>query len=149
MSSSMLPAATSLERIHNGMWAVLALCSMLSAASFLWTLRPLDPVPKLALTVLGPTRTGADLEVRVDYCKTEGFTPSAVRWSLVDGVTIMLPPTVVTLAPGCRVTILLLPGTPHMTPGVYLLRVDGIYTPYPWRSPIIVSASSPPFEVTQ
>ena len=123
------------------------LWSVLAAVAFLWTLRPLDPVPKLELTIIGPTPAGADLKVRVDYCKAEGFTPTAVRWSLVDGVTIMLPPTIVTLAPGCHSTTLILPGTPHMTPGTYMLRVDGVYTPYPWRAAIIETATSAPFEV--
>lgn len=146
-NGSLLSGPTRWDRFHNGIWAVVAFCSIISATGFLYTLRPLDPVPKLELTVIGPTHAGADLKVRVAYCKTAGFTPSAVRWSLVDGVTIMLPPTIVTLTPGCHVTTLILPGTPHMTPGRYLLHVDGVYVPYPWRAPIVEPATSPVFEV--
>jgi hypothetical protein len=147
MSGSLMPEPTRFDLVHNFIWGSLAAIAWIMAFAFLWTLRPLDPVPRLELTVLGPTHAGSDLQVRVDYCKREGFAPSAVRWSLVDGVTIMLPPTIVTLAPGCRVLTLVLPGTPHMTPGRYRLRVDGVYMLYPWRSAVIESASSPWFEV--
>jgi len=147
MSNGMLPPRTRWDTLHNLIWGALAVLAWTLAISYAWTLRPLDPVPKLELTVLGPLHAGSDIRARVDYCKTEGFTPSAVRWSLVDGVTIMLPDTIVTLTPGCHVVTLILPGTPHMVPGSYMLRVDGVYAPYPWRASIIESATSKPFDV--
>ena len=147
MNGSLVPAPMSRDRLHNLTWATLAALSWVTAFAVLWTLRPLDPVPRLNLTVMGPTLPGGDLRVMVDYCKAEGYTPESVRWSLVDGVTIMLDPLVVTLQPGCHVTMLILPTARQMVAGVYKLRVDGIYRPYPWRSAIVVSATSNEFTV--
>ena len=135
------------DRTVNLVMSVVTLVVWLACAVFLWSLRPIDPVPKLQIAVVGETRAGSDLRVRVDYCKAEGYTPLAVRWSLIDGVTIMLPPTIVTLATGCHVTTLILPSSPHMTPARYILRVDGVYQPMPWRT-IVKTAISPPFEVS-
>ena len=134
------------DRIGNMVMGTLALVTWLAAGLFLWSLRPIDPVPRLNIAVIGETRAGEALRVRVDYCKAPGYTPLSVRWSLVDGVTIMLPGTVVILADGCHVTTLILPSSPHMTPASYILRVDGVYQPMPWRT-IVKTAISPPFEV--
>jgi len=146
-NGSLMGRPTRRDSYHNVVWGALTLVTWLSVGLFFWTLRPLDPVPKLALTVQEPIRAGGDLFIRVDYCKAAGYTPAAVRWSLIDGVTIMLPPTVVTLDVGCHVTTLILPSSPHMVAGRYMLRVDGIYQPYPWRT-IVETAISPVFEVT-
>jgi hypothetical protein len=107
---------------------------------------PYDPVPKLEIAVVGPTHAGGALRVHVDYCKATGYTPIEVRWALIDGVTIILPPTMVTLPVGCRVTTFILPSSPHMTPGRYQLRVNGLYQTWPWRT-VIEEAISPVFEV--
>jgi hypothetical protein len=147
MSESLLAPPTHRDTLHTVTWATLALLLWIAAITFLWTLRPLDPVPRLNLTVMGPTVAGGYVRVMIDYCKTEGYTPESVRWSLVDGVTIMLDPLVVTLEPGCHTTLLILPTAPQMVEGTYKLRVDGIYRPYPWRSAIIVSATSNDFTV--
>jgi len=147
MSNGSLLSPSRWDRVHAVTAPLLALVVCVAAVAFLWTLRPLDPVPRLQLTVMGPTLPGGDLRVMVDYCKTEGYTPESVRWSLIDGVTIMLDPLVVTLQPGCHATLLILPTAPQMVAGVYKLRVDGIYRPYPWRAAIVVSATSNEFTV--
>jgi len=108
---------------------------------------PYHPVPRLEIAVVGPTHAGDALRVHVDYCKTAGYNPYEVRWALLDGVTIMLPPTLVTLPPGCDQLTILLPSSPHMVPGSYKLRVQGFYAVWPWRT-VIEEATSKPFEVT-
>ena len=135
------------DHLHNVLWGATALVAWLAAFVFLWSLRPLDPVTKLELVIEGPIHAGGDLRVHIDYCKTEGFAPSSVSWALIDGVTIMLEPMIVRLTPGCHVTTLIMPSTPHMIPGTYKLHVDGVYPTYPWRAYIIKSATSPEFEV--
>ena len=145
--ASLLPAPTRRDAMHTVVWATFALLSWIAAGAFLWTLRPIDPVTRLELTVMGPTVAGGDLRVMVAYCKAEGYTPEAVRWSLVDGVTIILPPLVVTLQPGCHTTLLVMPTARQMVAGSYRLRVDGVYRPFLWRAPIIETATSNEFTV--
>lgn len=123
---------------------------MLIAASvvglFLTVWFPFGPLEHLTIRVVDTPRIGGDLHIEVDYCKTRSTAPSDVRWSLLDGVEIMLPPYVVTLPEGCHVRVVSLPLTPSVAPGVYQLQVTGIYRIWPWRDEVYIRRS-PPFRI--
>ena len=110
------------------------------------TFLPMDPVQGLRLTVVGETRAGGPVCVRVDYCKTRDIKPESVAWNLVDGVVIILPPSMVILPNGCHSKTILLPTSPHMTPGVYRLEVVATYAVLPWRD-VLIHGLSQPFTV--
>jgi hypothetical protein len=113
---------------------------------FLTAWFPAGPLTRLAIRVVDTPRVNGDLHVEVDYCKSRDTAPAEVRWSLLDGVEIMLPPYVVTLPEGCHVRIVALPLTRVVTPGVYQLQVTGIYHIWPWREDV-VTRRSPPFRL--
>jgi len=102
---------------------------------------PAGPLSRLAIRVVNTPRVGGDLNIEVDYCKDRQTAPSEVRWSLLDGVEIMLPPYVVTLPEGCHVRVVALPLTRAVAPGVYQLQVTGIYHIWPWREEVYIRRS--------
>jgi hypothetical protein len=90
--------------------------------------------------------TGEDLRVQIDYCKQYDMMPREVRWALTDGVTIYLPATLSIVPVGCHVGVVIIPSTPHMTPGRYQLQQAILYQIFPWRT-TIERATSPTFTV--
>lgn len=144
---SLLSMPTRADVMLHRISVAFGLCAWVVVGLLFYTLWwPFDPVPKLQIAVVGPTRAGQDLRVKIDYCKAPGFVATEVRWALVDGATIMLPSTLVTLPPGCHTLTVILPSSVHMTPGRYQLRVEGIYRPWLWRE-LVERATSEWFEV--
>jgi hypothetical protein len=70
--------------------------------------------------------------------------PSAIRWSLVNSITIVLPQTTASLPVGCHVRYLRVPTSHHVASGIYQLQEEVIYEPWPWRDFVYVK-QSPPF----
>lgn len=107
-------------------------------ALFLTTWFPMGPLTRLTIRVVDTPRVNGDLHIEIDYCKSRETAPTEVRWSLLDGVEIMLPPYVVTLPEGCHVRTVALPLTRVVAPGVYQLQVTGIYQVWPWREEVYI-----------
>jgi len=107
---------------------------------------PQPPLSRLAVRVVNAPTVNGDVYVEVDYCKRYALPPAEVRWALVDGVTVMLPPYTVSLPVGCHVLTVALPLNRSVAPGVYQLQVTGIYRPWPWRE-IVHEERSAPFRL--
>ena len=107
---------------------------------------PPAPLTRLSISVVGTPRATGDLLVLVDYCKRSDVPPAEVRWALVDGVTVMLPPCTVTLPLGCHQTTVSLPLSRVVPPGVYQLQVTGIYRMWPWRD-VVYTRRTPSFRL--
>jgi hypothetical protein len=105
---------------------------------------PAGPLTRLAIRVVNEPHVNGEIHIEVDYCKSRDTAPAEVRWSLLDGVSVMLPPYVVTLAEGCQVRVVSLPLSRNVAPGVYQLQVTGIYHLWPWREEVYIRRS-PPF----
>jgi hypothetical protein len=130
------------ERVLMGTMslAIVLLCAgMLGLLATAWY--PAGPISQLTIRVVNEPRVNGDLHIEVDYCKDRQTAPSEVRWSLLDGVEIMLPPYVVTLPEGCHVRVVALPLTRAVAPGVYQLQVTGIYQVWPWRVEVYIRRS--------
>jgi hypothetical protein len=125
---------------------ILISVAIVGALTTAWV--PGGPLSRLAIRVIGSPRVNGDLHIEVDYCKVRSTAPAEVRWSLLDGVEIMLPPYVVTLPEGCHVRIVALPLTRAVAPGVYQLQVTGIYRIWPWRDEVYIRRS-PPFRLLE
>jgi len=102
---------------------------------------PPGPITRLVIRVVNEPRVNGELHIEVDYCKSRDTAPAEVRWALLDGVEIMLPPYVVTLPEGCHVRVVALPLTRAVAPGVYQLQVTGIYHIWPWREEVYTRRS--------
>ncbi len=113
--------------------------SMVALLTTAWW--PRGPLTQLEIRVTGTPRAQSDLLVEVSYCKVWNLSPSEVRWALLDGVTIMLPPYTVTLDSGCHVRVVSLPLSRVIAPGIYQLQVTGIYEVWPWRNEVYVRRS--------
>lgn len=107
---------------------------------------PPGPLARLTIRVVNAPRVAGDIHVAVDYCKRSNYPPAEVRWALLDGVAIMLPPYMVTLPVGCHVIAVSLPLNRSIAPGVYQLQVTGIYRLWPWRE-VVYSQRSPSFRL--
>jgi hypothetical protein len=118
--------------------------SMVALLATAWW--PRGPLTQLEIRVVAPPRAQGDLLVEVTYCKAWDLAPAEVRWALIDGVTIMLPPYTVTLDPGCHTRVVSLPLARAIAPGVYQLQVTGIYELWPWRHEVYIR-TSPPFRL--
>jgi hypothetical protein len=130
------------ERVLMGAMslAIVLLCAgMLGLLATAWY--PAGPLSRLTIRVVNEPRVNGDLHIEVDYCKDRQTAPSEVRWSLLDGVEIMLPSYVVTLPEGCHVRVVALPLTRAVAPGVYQLQVTGIYHIWPWREEVYIRRS--------
>jgi len=133
-------ALMSLMSVAVGLIA-LGLIGLLATAWF-----PSGPLTRLAIRVVNEPHVNGDLHIEVDYCKSRATAPAEVRWALIDGVSVMLPPYVVTLTEGCQVRVVSLPLARNVAPGVYQLQVTGIYRLWPWREEVY-SRRSPPFRL--
>lgn len=107
---------------------------------------PPAPIARLSISVVGTPQATGNLLVLVDYCKRSDVPPAEVRWALVDGVTVMLPPYVVTLPSGCHQTTVSLPLSRVVPPGIYQLQVTGIYRVWPWRE-VVITRRTPSFRL--
>lgn len=107
---------------------------------------PAGPITRLSIRVVNSPRVNGDVHVFVDYCKASDMPPAEVRWALLDGVAVMLPPHVVTLPKGCHQTTVGIPLNRSVAPGVYQLQVTGIYHVWPWRE-VVYTRTSPPFRL--
>jgi hypothetical protein len=88
-------------------------------------------------------RLGEDLRVKLDYCKTRDRIPTAVRWSLQNEVTVVLPDTRFALPKGCYVRSVIIPMPRHIAPGKYRVQVEVEYRPWPWVTEVLVRQSAP------
>jgi hypothetical protein len=133
-----------LERIMNRASEIALIMLALSAAGF-WASMfvPAMPVTSLTLAVETGARSGSIIRVHVTYCKSYDLGPSKVRWTLKDGITIMLSEAAVTLPVGCGTRVVPLPVSAAVMPGPYVLQVEGFYSPWPWREDIIRRDSAP------
>ena len=118
--------------------------SMIGLLATAWF--PSGPLTRLTIRVVNEPRVNGEVHIAVDYCKSRDTAPAEVRWSLLDGVSIMLPPYVVTLPQGCHVLTVSLPLARNIAPGVYQLQVTGIYHLWPWREEVYIRRS-PPFRL--
>jgi hypothetical protein len=130
----------------HSMTAMLVVFAVAIITALAVTFWPFDVLTKFEITVIGPTHAGQELQVQVDYCKTRDIMPAEVRWALSDGVMMFLAPTMSIVPQGCHVRVIMVPTTPHMTPGRYRLEQTVLYHPLPWRTEI-ERAISPWFEV--
>ena len=128
------------------MSAGILLLALALGGVFLTTWFPVGPLTRLSIRIVDTARVNGDLHIEIDYCKSRMTAPSEVRWSLLDGVEIMLPPYVVTLPEGCHVRTVALPLTRAVAPGVYQLQVTGIYEVWPWRHEVYIRRT-PPFRL--
>lgn len=130
----------SLTSVAVGLIA-LGMIGLLATAWF-----PAGPLTRLTIRVVNEPRVNGEIHIEVDYCKVRDTAPAEVRWALIDGVSVMLPPYVVTLPQGCHVIVTSLPLARNIAPGVYQLQVTGIYHLWPWREEVYLRRS-PPFRL--
>ena len=130
-----------------------ALMLSLSTLALVWVaafvaLTLLWQTPTLTKMVLTPgeARAGGPLRVRMEYCKPRDRVPVAVRWSLQNEVSIVLPDVFFALPRGCSTKTVEVPLSAHVIPGRYKLQVEVVYQPWPWLTETIVRESAP-FEV--
>lgn len=121
----------------------LALIGLALAAVIATAWYPLPPLSRLAIRVVNAPVVNGELHIQVDYCKRYNVPPAEVRWALLDGVSIILPPYVMTLPEGCHVMTVSMPLNRSVAPGVYQLQVTGIYRLWPWRDVVYVERSAP------
>lgn len=125
---------TTMDRVSKAI-ANLALTALTVLASvFVVTIvYPWDPIAKVEIAVVGQPIAGKDLIVSIDYCKSRAWTPTLVRWSLMNDVTVVLPTTTASLPTGCHVKRLAVPIPLHVAPGEYRLQEELTYQPWPWK----------------
>lgn len=140
-------SGTRMERVGADIAnAALALIGLCVAYLIVITFTARSPLSKLEIAVREPVVVGEWLLVDMDYCKTANEIAHEIRWNLIDGVTILLTPTIGSLPVGCRTTTIALEPVKQMVAGRYKLQVMLVYNPLPWRT-IYHAADSQYFQV--
>ena len=135
---------------HRGMMVVasLTLISMWAAmivfAATAWY--PWNPITTVNVRVTGQPQVGRPMYIVVDYCKARDWAPQEVRFSLVNEVTVVLPPSTLSLPTGCHTTSIRVPLPKHIVPTAYRFQLETIYQPWPWRT-IQYVRQSPVFQM--
>ena len=130
--------------------ATTSVTAILGAAVLIWVSLwwPYVPLTRLELSVTSPARVGGELQVQMDYCKTDSrWVPREVRWTLVNDVIVSIDGPRAALPAGCDgARPMAIQLSDHIAPGRYRLQADVIYQPWPWRE-IVYTRRSPPFQI--
>lgn len=119
---------------------------IIGATFTLWW--PYTPLTRVEIAVEHDVRSGTELPVLIDYCKSSNkWVPSEIRWTLINDVMISIDGPKAALPEGCdptrEVKIQL---SDHVPAGKYRLQMDAIYHAWPWRE-IVYSRRSQVFQV--
>lgn len=143
-----LPVRTTGDRVSRAIAVIaLTLLSAVVVAFIVTIIYPWNPITSVEIRVVGSPHVGAYLTVEVTYCKARSWTPSDVRWSLINEVSIVLPDTPMSFPPGCHVKRIAVAVPRHVMPGDYKLKEELHYEPWPWKS-YVYERESPVFRLS-
>jgi hypothetical protein len=129
-----------INHLINFMLAFICSCLVFAIATMVW---PYNQVPKYEMHVIGSPVVGDNLHVSVTYCKIHDWLVTDLNWSLENNVRISLPTDAITLPVGCHTIPIDVATNAHIAPGMYVLRQEVRYQPWPWRTVNYVHRSQP------
>lgn len=94
---------------------------------------PYQQLTQYDMRVVGTPRAGETLRVAMHYCKAHDWPIDSLTWSLEDGIQISLEAAPIALPIGCHDVTVNLPVHEKIAGGVYILRREIRYSPWPWR----------------
>ena len=144
MPTSLMPERRHTDRIAH--WIIASALAVIGLAVLFVGLTMVRPYWFITRNHMTVSVVGAVMHVQMDYCKTENRTPTAVRWALVDGITILIPRSPMTLPTGCHIVTIMVDLPEHVIPGTYVLQHEVFYCPWPWRTVSFIHVS-PPFVI--